>query len=354
MKLDGLKTVGIAGAGLVGRVLALNLIQRGIQVTLYEKDASDATPNAAGYTAAGMLAPYAELELMDAELFKLGTRSIALWPGLLAWMAQQGYAVDFQHRGSLILAHHNDRADLQHFMRQLLDKMPAGHQNSQVEPLNNARISELEPELTHHHQAWWLPNEGQVDSTQFFAQSERLLKNHPLVEWRVSTEAKEVEAHVVHCCKQQDYYDWVFDCRGLGAKAALKDLRGVRGEVLWLDAPEVNLTRPVRLMHPRYRIYIVPRANGRYIIGASEIESEDRSPMSVRSSLELLSAAYSVHPGFAEARIVNQLTNCRPALGDNLPRIEQLEGLTRINGLYRHGYLFSPAMIEKALAELKN
>lgn len=345
--LDGLKTVGIAGAGLVGRVLALNLIQRGIHVTLYEKDSADTQPSmipsAAGYTAAGMLAPYAELELMDAALFQLGVRSIELWPSLINWMAEQGCTVDFQQRGSLILAHHNDRADLQHFMRQLMHKLPAGYT---VELLNNARLTELEPELSHHHQAWWLPIEGQVDSTQFFQQSERLLKNHPLVEWRENTEVKQLLSRQI----DNQTFDWVFDCRGLGAKTDIKDLRGVRGEVFWLDAPDVQLTRPVRLMHPRYRIYIVPRANNRYVIGASEIESEDRSPMSVRSSLELLSAVYSVHPGFAEARIVNQLTNCRPALADNLPRIEQQNGFTRINGLYRHGYLFSPAIVEKALS----
>ncbi|WP_044409973.1 FAD-dependent oxidoreductase [Thiomicrospira microaerophila] len=343
--LSSLKTVGIAGAGLVGRVLALNLIQRGIHVTLYEKDSANTPPNAAGYTAAGMLAPFAELELMDADLFQLGVRSIELWPNLLNWMAEQDCAVDFQHRGSLILAHNNDRADLHHFMRQLTHKLPDGYQ---VEQLNNARISELEPELAHHHQAWWLPIEGQVDSTQFFAQSERLLKNQWLVDWRENQTVEKVENHQI----DGQAFDWVFDCRGLGAKTDIKDLRGVRGEVFWLDAREVKLSRPVRLMHPRYRIYIVPRADGRYVIGASEIESEDRSPMSVRSSLELLSAVYSVHPGFAEARIVNQLTNCRPALGDNLPRIEQLDGLTRINGLYRHGYLFSPAIVEKALAQL--
>lgn len=340
--LDGLKTVGIAGAGLVGRVLALNLIQRGIHVTLYEKDSAETPPNAAGYTAAGMLAPFAELELMDAALFQLGVRSIELWPDLLHWMATQDCPVDFQQSGSIILAHANDRADLQHFMRQLTHKLPAGYS---VEQLNNDRLTELEPDLAHHHQAWWLPIEGQVDSTQFFQQSERLLKNHPLVEWRENQTVEMVENHQI----DSQTFDWVFDCRGLGAKADVKDLRGVRGEVFWLDAPEVKLTRPVRLMHPRYRLYIVPRANGRYVIGASEIESEDRSPMSVRSSLELLSAVYSVHPGFAEARIVNQLTNCRPALSDNLPRIEQLDGLTRINGLYRHGYLFSPAIVEKAL-----
>ena len=343
-KTSSIQSVGIAGAGLVGRVLALNLIQRGLQVSLFEQD-NGTTPSAAGYTAAGMLAPYAELELLDSELFQLGLRSIELWPGLVAWMAEQGYPMDFQQRGSVILAHHNDRADLQHFIQQLSLKLPAGYS---VERLNQARLSELEPELSQHHQAWWLAEEGQVDSAQFFQQSERLLKQHPLVQWQTNYRVKQLDCQKID---SQDF-DWVFDCRGLGAKADMPDLRGVRGEVIWLDAPEVKLTRPVRLMHPRYRIYIVPRANGRYVIGASEIESEDRSPMSVRSNLELLSAAYSVHPGFAEARIVNQLTNCRPALADNLPRIEQFDGLTRINGLYRHGYLFSPAIIEKTLNEL--
>jgi len=127
-----------------------------------------------------------------------------------------------------------------------------------------------------------------------------------------------------------------------------------------------------RMMHPRYKIYIVPRGNGcegidleyckecklsqttgykRYIVGATEIESEDDSPISVRSNMELLSALYTVHPSFGEARVVNSETNCRPAFKDNLPRIENETGLTRINGLYRHGYLLAPAIVEKALAE---
>jgi len=146
-------------------------------------------------------------------------------------------------------------------------------------------------------------------------------------------------------------FDWVFDTRGLGAQHEVANLRGVRGEVFWLEAPEVNITRPTRMLHPRYKIYIVPRPNNRYIIGATEIESEDKSPMSVRSSLELLSAVYSMHSGFAEARIVNMVTNCRPTLRDNLPTIIQDKKLTRINGLYRHGYLLAPAVIEEAVNE---
>ncbi len=62
------------------------------------------------------------------------------------------------------------------------------------------------------------------------------------------------------------------------------------------------------------------------------------SDISVRSTLELLSALFTVHPNFGEARVVNTETNCRPAFRDNLPRVENQKGLTRINGLYRHGY----------------
>ena len=88
------------------------------------------------------------------------------------------------------------------------------------------------------------------------------------------------------------------------------------------------------------------------VVGASEIESEDRSPVSLRTTVELLAAAHSVVPELGEARIVGAETNLRPALPDNLPRIEQHAGLTRINGLYRHGWLIAPAMVEEAVAAL--
>lgn len=153
-------------------------------------------------------------------------------------------------------------------------------------------------------------------------------------------------------------FDWVIDCRGLGAKASWADthnpLRGVRGEVIRVHAPEVKLKRPTRLIHPRYPIYIAPKENDLYVIGATEIESDDLSPVSVRSSMELLSAAYSVHSGFAEARIVEATTQCRPTLKNNLPEICIPEsGLMQINGLYRHGYLIAPAMMDAALQVLR-
>jgi glycine oxidase len=125
----------------------------------------------------------------------------------------------------------------------------------------------------------------------------------------------------------------------------------VRGEVFWLHAPGVQLNRALRLMHPRHSVYIVPRPGDLVVVGASEIESEDRSPVSLRSTLELLSAAHSVIPALAEARVVHSESNLRPTLPDNLPLLSREAGITRINGLYRHGWLIAPAIVEEALAQ---
>ena len=117
-----------------------------------------------------------------------------------------------------------------------------------------------------------------------------------------------------------------------------------------MHAPEVTLRRPTRLVHPRYPLYIAPKPDKLFVIGATEIESEDMSPASVRSTLELLSAAYAVHTGFAEARIVEIATQCRPTLPDNLPAIRQPRpGVMQINGLYRHGFMIAPAVLDVAL-----
>jgi glycine oxidase len=126
----------------------------------------------------------------------------------------------------------------------------------------------------------------------------------------------------------------------------------VRGEVLRVSTDEVNLQRPVRLLHPRYQLYIVPKPNQEFVIGATQIESEDRSPMSVQSALELNSALYTVNPAFAEARIIEMQSNLRPALNDNRPQIQYTDGIVKVNGLYRHGYLLAPVVVQHTLALL--
>ena len=336
--------VAIAGAGLVGRVLALNLLKQGYSITLYDSDTAYGE-EAAGVTAAGMLAVFAELESAESIIFDIGQRSIELWPALLK---QLDMVESFQHEGSIITAHPQDASELNHFIESLQSKV---EEASKIKMLNREEIIALEPDLDQHSKGFYLPHEGQVDAQVFMKISSDYLLAHPKVTWHESTEVTSLSEGAIHVAEETFTYDWVFDARGLGANVEMNDLRGIRGEVFWLEAPEVKITRPTRMLHPRYKIYIVPRPNNRYIIGATEIESEDKSPMSVRSSLELLSAVYSMHSGFAEARIINMITNCRPAFKDNLPKIENSDKLTRINGLYRHGYLMAPAIVEQALNE---
>jgi glycine oxidase len=101
-------------------------------------------------------------------------------------------------------------------------------------------------------------------------------------------------------------------------------------------------------------VYIIPRAEGRLVVGATSIESDDHSTVSVRGALELLTSAYSVLPALAEARILEFNTQVRPALPGNTPAIhfDRQRNVLHINGLYRHGFLLTPAITEEVLALL--
>ena len=120
---------------------------------------------------------------------------------------------------------------------------------------------------------------------------------------------------------ESHHFDWVFDTRGVGARRlkhphptelSCQNVRGVRGECFGYKAPEVQLTRPYAYCTHAIKC-IQPRQNNIFVIGASSIESEDRSPVSVRTTVELLAAAHSVLPGLAEGRLVHTETNLRPA-----------------------------------------
>ncbi|TLY59313.1 MAG: FAD-dependent oxidoreductase [Gammaproteobacteria bacterium] len=144
----------------------------------------------------------------------------------------------------------------------------------------------------------------------------------------------------------------VIDCTGLGARRELADLRGVKGEMLLLRLGELSLARPVRLLHPRIPVYVVPRAEGLFMVGATMIESDEDTRISARSMLELLSAAYALHPAFGEAEIAEIGTGVRAAFPDNLPRLRRRDGALYVNGLYRHGFLIAPALARRAAAVL--
>lgn len=336
------RRIGLAGAGLLGRLLALQLAQAGHAVEVFDPAAGPLARGAAGWTAAGMLSPVAELECADEDVFALGLRSIELWPQIVAGLHQP---VQLRIEGSLLLAHRGDEGAARRVVDLMEAKAPAGHAPQR---LDAATLRELEPGVQPVPNAWLLPHEGQIDTVaamQGLAEAAAALG--ATFHWGAPATA--VRAGGIEAGGQRHAFDHVFDVRGTGARPD-RPVRGVRGEIVWLHAPGVPLNRPMRLLHPRHRVYIVPRPGDHVLVGASEIESEDRSPISVRTIVELLTAAHSVLPGLAEARVVHTDTNLRPALPDNLPEVRHEAGLTVVNGLFRHGWLIGPALAERALA----
>ena len=332
------KKAGIIGAGLVGRLLALRLLRDNWQVTLFDKFGKN-DRQSCGAIAAGMLALYSESEKMEQVVFELGIKSLNLWPRILNSILGN---TSFKMLGSVIVAHRNDMPDLERMMMFIKEKLHL----SNLQIIGENALKLLEPNLSFPY-GLYLPGEAQIDSAQFFYNIMYTLEQYNVI-WYEHVVVNEVANEVVVLENGEECkFDFVFDCRGIGAKNDLPNLRGVRGEVLLLYAPQVSLNRPIRMVHPRYSIYIVPRQNSQFVVGATEIESSDMSEVSVQSVLELLSAAYSVHRGFAEARIIDMSRNCRAAFFDNLPKIYVQNNLIRINGLYRHGYLLAPSLIEE-------
>lgn len=317
----GSRRITVVGAGVIGLWQALTLARAGHRVRLVEASTEPFTA-AASRLAGAMLLPDCEAESMPPLVMELGHRGVALWrqtyPGLIV-------------HGSLVVAHARDRGELTRHAR-----MTPRH--TLVE---GAALAELEPDLAGRFAAGLhYPDEAHMvtpDALTFLLEAVR-----------------GAGAEVVLGCPWQgeDGEDLVIDCRGFSARGDLPELRGVRGERFIIRTKEVHLSRPVHLLHPRQPLYVVPWTEGRFLIGATLIESEDPGPVTVRSALELLGLAYSLHPAFGEAEVVEAGAGIRPSFADNVPRaIARGDGRRiAVNGSWRHGFLMAPVLADAVIA----
>ncbi|HXY97611.1 MAG TPA: FAD-dependent oxidoreductase, partial [Steroidobacteraceae bacterium] len=275
--------VTVRGAGVAGLACAVELAERGASVEVLERAAALAGAGCSWF-AGGMLAPWCELENGGALIARLGEEGIAWWRRQFAATAQLG---------TLVIAHGRDAGELVQFARR----------TEHYQSISAEAIAALEPELAGRFtSALYFPGEGHLEPrAALSALLERALGLGVSVRFGVDADAAPAAGREL------------IDCTGLAARRTLEELRGVRGEMLLVRAPDVTLSRPVRVLHPRMPVYVVPRGDGLYMIGATMIESDSARRISARSMLELLSAAYALHPAFGEAEILDSGVGARPA-----------------------------------------
>lgn len=302
----------VKGAGVAGLTVAWQLYRHGFDVTVAER--ADKVVGGASGLAGGMLAPWCERESAEEPVLMLGRQAADWWEAALPGHVHR--------KGTLVVAGGRDAGELSRF---------AGR-TSGWEWLDSAGIAALEPDL-----------EGRFGKALFFREEAHLDPRLALSALTAGLEEARMR-FVLGNGRYAGDQERVIDCTGAARIGRLPGLRGVRGEMLQLETGELRLSRPVRLLHPRHPIYIVPRDGNRFMVGATMIESGDDGPVTARSLMELLNAAYALHPAFGEARLVETGVGVRPAYPDNLPRVTEDGDTIHVNGLYRHGFLLAPAM----------
>ncbi|KIC25967.1 MULTISPECIES: FAD-dependent oxidoreductase [unclassified Leisingera] len=306
--------ITIAGAGLAGLACAYELAQRGAAVTVYERGKAPGAGSVARF-AGGMLAPWCERESAEAEVITLGSRAFGWWAKVTT----------VHRRGTLVVAPARDRAELTRFARR----------TSSHRSVDGAEISALEPALA-----------GRFAQGLFFEGEAHLDPRRALRD--LSAKVQELGVEIRYGSPAPARV--TLDCTGMAAP--LPALRPVRGEMAILHCTELEIRRTLRLLHPRMPLYLVPRGDGHFMIGGTMIESSSDRAVTLRSLSELLSAAFALHPGFAEAGVVETGAGLRPAFPENLPRLTEQDGTLYLNGLYRHGFLLAPAMAQQAADHL--
>ena len=294
--------ISVLGSGVAGLCSAMALSDAGRAVEVIE--AKNAPPPASAL-AGGMLAPFCEGESAPDLIVTEGRRAVEWWAAHVACV---------ERCGTLVLAAPRDASELDRFAR-----ATRGHVWVAPETLEPALGSRFARGL-------FFKDEAHMDPRAALRALRAELMRRGVV-FRAGTP----EGRVV-------------DCSGMAAAKQLSDLRPVRGEMLELGACDIALTRPVRLLHPRFPCYIVPRGKGRYMVGATMVESARSGPVTARAVMQLLSAAYTVHPAFAEAELVLTGAGLRPAFPDNIPAIRHAGDRIHVNGLYRHGFLMAPVL----------
>src|SRR5581483_4513202 len=213
--------VTVIGAGVAGLTAALALAERGAEVELLERS-EKLGDDCCSWCAGGMLAPWCEAESAEREVVELGRGAVGWWEKRVSGVVRNG---------TLVVAAPRDTSEI--------DRFAARTQNH--ERVDEARIAALEPDLA-----------GRFRKGLFFLEEGHLDPRRALADLAARLAARGVAIRIgVDAAQCARAGAAILDCRGLAARDALPELRGVRGEMLILRTHEVKLSRPVRFLHPR-------------------------------------------------------------------------------------------------------
>jgi glycine oxidase len=324
-------SVGIVGGGVIGLSIAWELVRRGEDVTVYDADPT----RGAGLVAAGMLAPTGEANFGEEALQALMLESMRRWPTFAAELeTATGMELGYRTDGSLLVALTDD--DIAEVRRLIEYYRRAG---TPIEPLTGRRLRELEPMLSPRVRGGALaPGDHQVDPRLVL----RALRTLPI---------RFASTNVDDLSTVRD--DVTIVANGAGA-AVLTGLpiRPVKGQLLRLRGAVPLIRHVIRGVALGRHVYLVPRADGELVVGATEEERGADTTVTAGGVLDLLRPAADLLPGVAELALTETLAGLRPGTPDNAPVLGRLrDNILIATGHYRNGVLLAP-VTARVIADL--
>lgn len=350
----------VIGGGVIGLATAWRLARRGIDVRVLEASPDGALPGAASGAAGGMLAPSAELQFEEVEFYRLQRESANRWPGFARELeADSGVDVDYRDEGTLMVA--IDRDDAEAYRRIFRFQREQG---LAVEWLSTADALDLEPFLSPRVAgAIFAPDDHGVDNRKVVGALRDAIRRNESAELVLGAEVTVVEPHPERpAARTADGGRFAARlvvvatgawCGGLAGLADPLSVRPVKGQMLALRAdPPFELRHVVRTP----RGYVVPKSDGRLVVGATSEEMGFDTRVTGGGIYRLLEAAVEVLPGIEELPLVDTWAGLRPASRDHRPLLGVgiAEGVVAAAGHFRHGILLAPVTADELSGEIES
>ena len=344
----------VAGAP-IGLGIGFELAQRGTSTTIFEKGKAG---RGTSYQAAGMLAPDAEIEFEERQLYELNRESLRRWPDFADRVeAASGQSVDYRDEGTLIVADDRDAAEalerLYEFQRE---------QGLNVEWLTGEEAREIEPFVAPGlSAAVFSPSDHQVDNRRlvdalrgaFEAEGGSLHEDTP-----VEAVVPDPESPAVRTAEGTRVTGdrivvaagvWSRELEGLEPEA-MPPVRPVKGQMI-----QMRRKRPFDLQHVVRgpEAYLAPKSNGRIVMGATSEEMGFDTTVTAGGLYDLLEGGWEVVPGIRDLPVEETWAGLRPASRDHAPLLGSTAapGIVMATGHYRHGILLTP-ITAKEIARL--